>query len=201
MFEYEQNLISEFLKNRRSVLAVNLQEPGPDEDRLKEIIQIGIRVPDHSRCGPWRIQIIRKNAQAKLGDFYALQFKKNNLAATREQVEYWRLRPQLAPILLVVTCYPNKEKIQKVPLLEQLLSCGALCQNLLNGAHACGFSAQWITEWPAYDPKIRKALGHSDDIEVCGFIFIGSAKEKPSERKRIGINDVVTEWDGSMVKN
>ena len=195
MSDYDRNLIIKFLRNRRSVLAANLKEPGPDEDILKEIIQIGLRVPDHSRCGPWRIQIIRKNAQAKLGDCYALQFKKNNLAATNEQVEYWRLRPQVAPILLVVTCYPNKEKIQKVPLLEQILSCGALCQNLLNGAHACGFSAQWITEWPAYDPEIRKALGHNDYTDVCGFIFIGSAGEKPSERKRIGVDDVVTEWD------
>ncbi len=200
MFECEQNLISEFLKNRRSVLAMKLQEPGPNEDRLREIIQIGLRVPDHSRCGPWRIQIIRKDGQEKLGDCYARQYKKNNLAATREQVEYWRVRPQLAPILLVVTCYPNQEKIQKVPLLEQVLSCGALCQNLLNGAHAFGFSAQWITEWPAYDPEIRKALGHSHDIEVCGFIFIGSAKEKPSERKRIGMNEVVTEWNGPTVE-
>ena len=199
MSDCDRNLIIEFLRNRRSVLAVNLQEPGPDDDRLKEIIQIGLRVPDHSRCGPWRIQIIRKNAQAKLGDFYALQFKKNNLAATSEQVEYWRLRPQVAPILLVVTCYPNKEKIQKVPLWEQVLSCGALCQNLLNGAHACGFSAQWITEWPAYDPEIRKALGHNHDTDVCGFIFIGSAKEKPNERKRIGVDDVVTEWDNPII--
>lgn len=90
MPDCDQNLIIKFLRNRRSVLAANLQEPGPDEERLNEIIQIGLRVPDHSRCGPWRIQIIRKNAQAKLGDCYALQFKKNNLAATSKQVEYWR---------------------------------------------------------------------------------------------------------------
>ena len=196
MTNINNNHIIDFLRSRRSVLAANLADPGPDEASLNKIIEIGLRVPDHSRCGPWRIQILRKKAQAKLGNLYAELFKRNNANASIEQIEYWRSRPQSAPILLVITCYPNAEKIHKIPLWEQILSGGALCQNILNGAHATGFSAQWLTEWPAYSSKVRQALGHSGETDICGFIFIGTAKEKPTERKRIGANEVVTEWLG-----
>ena len=196
MKNLNDNHIVDFLCNRRSVLAAKLVDPGPDDASLNKIIEIGLRVPDHSRCGPWRIQIIRKKGQARLGDIYAELFKKNNITATSEQIDYWRHRPQSAPILLAVSCYPNSEKIQKIPLWEQVLSGGALCQNILNGAHALGFCAQWITEWPAYNSEVRQALGHSSDTEMYGFIFIGSAEEKPNERKRISANEVVTEWNG-----
>ena len=188
------NSIAEFLRNRRSVLATNLVEPGPDAETLDAIIEIGLRIPDHSRCGPWRIQIIGKEGQAKLGDFYAMLFAKENDDAPESQIEYWRQRPQVAPVLLAITCHPNQQKIHKIPLWEQVLSGGALCQNILNGVHAFGFAAQWLTEWPAYHPEVLEFLGHDPETEVYGFIFIGTAIEAPNERKRIGADEVVSQW-------
>ena len=197
MADTANNAIAEFLRTRRSVLAAKLRDPGPDAATLDAIIEIGLRVPDHSRCGPWRIQIIHKAGQAKLGDLYADLFAKDNDDATEEQIAYWRERPQMAPVLLAITCHPNQEKIHKIPLWEQVLSGGALCQNILNGAHAFGFAAQWLTEWPAYHPEVLKFLGHPEDTEVYGFMFIGTPEEAPSERKRIGADEVVSIWPAS----
>ena len=136
MLENAENPIIEFLRHRRSVVAANLSEPGPDQDELDSIIEVGLRVPDHSRCGPWRIQIIRKEGQAKLGELYASLFANDDENPTQERIDYWRERPQSAPILMAITCYPNKEKLYKIPLWEQILSGGALCQNILNASHA-----------------------------------------------------------------
>lgn len=196
MLQKSENSIIEFLRNRRSVVAANLTEPGPSQDELDIILEIGLRVPDHSRCGPWRIQVIRGEGQAKLGALYADLFASENDAPTSEQIEYWRGRPQSAPILLAITCYPNAEKMHKVPLWEQILSGGAMCQNILNAAHAMGYSAQWISEWPAYHKDVKDLLGHAEGIEIYGFIFIGSATEAPKERKRIAVEDVVSTWPG-----
>ena len=65
-----------------------------------------------------------------------------------------------------------------------------------NGAHAVGYVAQWITEWPAYHGEVKKALGHAAETEIVGFIHIGSATEAPQERKRVGAESVVSEWAG-----
>lgn len=186
--------IAQFLRTRRSALAATLGEPGPDDATLETIIEIGLRVPDHGRCGPWRIQVLRKEGQAKLGDFYAELFAKENPDATEERIEHWRNRPQSAPVLLAVTCHPNQEKLAKIPMWEQVLSGGALCQNILHGAHATGFAAQWITEWPAYHGDVRKFLNHSEDTDIFGFIFIGTPTKQPDERLRIASEKVVSAW-------
>ena len=198
MLNKAENPIVEFLRNRRSVVAANLSEPGPSVDELRSIIEIGLRVPDHARCGPWRIQIIRKKGQARLGELYASIFKREDENPTREKIDYWRERPQSAPILLAITCHPNKEKLHKIPLWEQILSGGAMCQNILNASHAIGYSAQWLSEWPAYHKEVKELLGHDEEIEIYGFIFIGTPTEAPKERKRIAAEDVVSEWTGKI---
>jgi nitroreductase len=71
-----------------------------------------------------------------------------------------------------------------------------MCQNILNASHAIGYSAQWLSEWPAYHKEVKNILGHIENIEIYGFIFIGTATEPPKERKRVGAEDVVSEWLG-----
>ena len=186
--------VVEFLRTRRSVVAANLSDPGPTDDELNTIIDIGLRVPDHGRCGPWRIQIIKKEGQSRLGELYKRLFAEEDENPTAERIDYWRLRPQSAPILLAITCYPNEEKLAKIPLWEQTLSGGALCQNILNASHAVGYSAQWLSEWPSYHKEVKKLLGHAENIELYGFIFIGTAIEPPKERKRVGAEEIVSNW-------
>lgn len=187
----------EFLLTRRSVVAKNMTEPGPSDEELNTILRAGLRVPDHGRCFPWRIQVLKKEGQRALGDIAAETFAQDHPDATPEEIEFERARLQRAPVLLVVTRYLNHEKAAKVPLIEQELSGGALCQNILNGSHAIGYVAQWLTEWPAYSPAIREALGHTAETEIIGLMYIGSATEAPNERSRADIDDVVTEWNGS----
>ena len=184
----------DFITTRRSVLAANLTGPGPSDEEINKIIEAGLRVPDHSRCGPWRIQIVRRDGQKAIGELCSDLFARENDEATDEQIEYWRDRPQSAPLLLVVSCYPNQEKIHKVPLIEQQMSVGAACQNIMNGTHAIGYSGQWITEWPCYHDDVKKLLGHGPEVDIIGFIYIGTAMEPPKERKRIAAEEVVSEW-------
>ena len=48
----------DLLKSRRSVLVKNLTSPGPDKEDLHQILEVGLRVTDHGKIGPWRIQVI-----------------------------------------------------------------------------------------------------------------------------------------------
>jgi nitroreductase len=110
-------------------------------------------------------------------------------------VEIERQRPQRAPILLAVTARLEPQH-PKIPLMEQKLSGGALCQNLLVAAHAAGFAAQWLTEWPAYHAAVREALGHDAETEIIGFIYIGTPTATPTERARPTLEQAVSEWSG-----
>jgi nitroreductase len=80
------------------------------------------------------------------------------------------------------------------PEWEQILSVGAACQNLIVAATSLGFGAQWITEWTAYSPGVREALGLAPNERIAGFVYIGTAKEKPEERERPALADIVSDW-------
>ena len=58
----EKMLPIDLLRKRRSLVAAKIVDPGPTEHELGLIIEAGLRVPDHGRCGPWRVQVISKKA-------------------------------------------------------------------------------------------------------------------------------------------
>ena len=189
---------TELLLQRRSVLAINMEEPAPSDEDLETILKAGIRVPDHGRVQPWRIQVIRKPGQRRLGKIYAELYSRDHPKATDKQIEVERQKPQRAPLLLVVTAHPDPSRFEKIPRVEQLLSCGAACQNMLIAATAMGYAVQWITGWPAYHPGVRRALGHTPDTDIIGFIYLGTLPSEASkERPRPNYDDIISEWDGS----
>ena len=97
-----------------------------------------------------------------------------------------------APIVIAVISrvVPNPA----APEWEQILSAGAACQNMINAAAALGFGAQWITEWYGYSETVRQALKLAPNERVAGFVYIGTAKEKPDERERPKLADIVSVW-------
>lgn len=184
------------LRNRRSVTAKNLDEPGPGDADLRAIIEAGLRVPDHGKLGPWRVLTFDKAAQSRLGELWADLFAAAYPEANEKQIDFERQRPQRAPVLLAVASTPVES--EKIPEFEQLLSAGAVCQNLLVAAHASGFAAQWLSEWPAYNGTVKRALGLGQGDQIAGFIYIGTPIEAPKERTRPDYDDVVSAWTGPL---
>ena len=110
----------DLLKSRRSVLVKNLTSPGPDKEDLQQILEVGLRVPDHGKIGPWRIQVITPKGQETLGDLAAEIFaNKYGERVTEKQIEAERQRPQRAPVLLVVTS--DIQSPHKIPELGNII--------------------------------------------------------------------------------
>ncbi|MDH3665035.1 MAG: nitroreductase, partial [Alphaproteobacteria bacterium] len=149
--------------------------------------------PDHGKLGPWRLQVLKKPAQAMLGDVLAEAYAADHPDARHDQIAFERKRPQRAPVLIVVSSRVHRQ--HKIPEIEQLLSCGAVCQNLLSAATLLGFGAQWLTEWPAYDNRIKAALVVPFDQHIVGFVSIGTPTEPPNERPRPDFATVVSFHD------
>ena len=181
----------DFLLSRRSVLADTMDGPGPDDEQLRRIIGAGIRVPDHGRLMPWRFIVIRGVAREKLGAVIGQSFRRDNPDAHEKRVLREQQRFVRAPV--VVAVISSVHKGHKIPEWEQILSSGAACQTMLIAALSMGYAAQWLTEWYAYDPQVRDALGLRDDDRVAGFLYIGNA-DSPNERVRPCYGDVVSEW-------
>jgi nitroreductase len=97
-----------------------------------------------------------------------------------------------APVVIGVVSR-TREQIP-IPEWEQILSAGAVCQTMLIAAHALGFVANWITEWPAYHPLVKERLGLKPGERIAGFVYIGTSAVALEERVRPDAAKIVTRF-------
>ncbi len=183
----------DFLSNRRSNLAKVMSVPGPDGSTRDKILEIGMRVPDHRKLAPWRFVIFEGKARADFGQHIASAFLAANPDAPADRAIFESGRLTRAPLVIAVISSPV-DCPRGTPQWEQQLSSGAVCFNLCLAAQAHGFGAQWLTEWYAYDPSVKAALGLSASERVSGYIYIGTPTAQSAERARPSPENVTKIW-------
>jgi nitroreductase len=150
-------------------------------------------VPDHGKLVPWRLLLIRGDARRRLGAELAAMHLRHEPDAPTSVIEKDRNRFGFAPLIVAVIARIEADH-PKIPAQEQLLSAGCIAYNLLLGAQALGFGAQWLTGWSAYDREAAALLGLADNERVVGFVHIGTAHDSAPERTRPALESVLSEW-------
>ena len=121
----------ELLMLRRSLTVKDMVHPGPSEEQLKQILEIGSRVPDHKKQVPWRFFTFEKSTRGKFGKILRTIFAKNNPKTNEKILDFEENRFLRAPLVIAVISTADKDN-PKVPEWEQILTAGAVCQNILN---------------------------------------------------------------------
>ncbi len=181
------------LQARRSVKPDMLLAPGPSPEELDTILTIAARVPDHKKLVPWRFVVFEGERRARMGEVFAEACKaeeKEPPSAARLDMERGRFVRAPVVVAVVSRVVPRPG----APEWEQILSAGAAAFALCVAANALGFGTSWITEWIAYSPRVRAALGLAESERIAGFVYIGTPKEKPADRDRPNLSDIVTRW-------
>lgn len=182
----------DLLLTRRSLVARDMIEPGPSVQERDVILKAGFRVPDHGKLGPWRFVVFEGDARAKYGAQLATIFQEQEPDADADRVQMERERLSRAPLVIaVISCVVDHPKI---PEWEQVLSVGAVCQNMLLAASAMGYGAQWLTEWYAFDDDVNSVLGLREGERTAGYLYFGSMTEKPGERARPSLDERISHW-------
>jgi len=180
----------DLLLTRRSGSAKAMTGPGPDADELRTILTAAARMPDHGKLFPWRFILFEDEARARFGEVLAECLPAEE--ATPERLAMERARFLRAPVIVGVVSRV-REGIP-IPVWEQELSAGAVCQTMLIAATALGFVANWLTEWPAYNAKVAQRLGLRDGERVAGFVYIGKPAQPLEERVRPELDKIVTRY-------
>lgn len=179
------------VETRRSAKPRDMILPGPDDAQLDRILTAAMRVPDHGKLAPWRFVVIGADRRQAFADLLTDAYRDEKPAAGRIELESIEQFARQAPTLVAILSTPVPHS--KIPLWEQELSAGALCMNLLTAAHANGFTACWLTGWPAFSDAVRDALGGPGD-RIAGFVFIGTPGRPLEERPRPDFDAVVSRW-------
>ena len=177
----------DLLLTRRSGSAKAMTGPGPSQEQLAEILRAGARAPDHGKLFPWRFIVFEGEARARFGDILGAVLDAEG--ERPKQIEEERARFLRAP--LVIGVISSARELIKIPVWEQELSAGAVCQNILIAAHAMGFVGNWLTEWCAYHPVVKEKMGLNPGERVAGFIYIGMSAVELEERPRPEMDKIV----------
>ncbi|WP_371169444.1 nitroreductase family protein [Aliiroseovarius sp. 2305UL8-7] len=179
----------DFLLTRRSRPAKTLTGPGPDLDTLEVMLTAAARTPDHGKLEPWRFVVLGKPALTRA---HALVSERGAaLGYDAAKIEKEQLAYDRSPLAVVVVESPVAS--EKVPMIEQTYSAGAVCLALLNAALASGWGANWLSGWASFDRGfVRDAFGLEDHEVVAGIIHIGTETVAPPERPRPDMNAITT---------
>jgi len=180
----------DLLLSRRSCKARDLKGPGPSKEQLANILKAGARVPDHGKLSPWRFILFEGEARERFADILVNVLAQEG--ATPSQADDWRARVTSAPVVIGVVS--SARELIKIPVWEQELSAGAVCQNLLIAAHSLGFVGSWLTEWYAYHPVVKQKIGLKPGERMAGFVYIGTPAIELEERPRPDMNAIVTRF-------
>lgn len=186
--------LRDYLLTRRSVGMAFLRDPGPDAETLETLLTIATRVPDHGKMTPWRLVLFEGEARVLAGERLAAIVKARNPAVEEAALDVERR--QFLPAPLTVGVIYSPKPTPKAPELEQILSAGNVCFNLVHAAHALGFAASWVTRWFAFDTEAQAMLGAAAGERFVGFVHIGTPAITPDDRERPALEAVVSRWQG-----
>ncbi|SMX24614.1 nitroreductase family protein [Boseongicola aestuarii] len=176
-----------FLANRRSRPAKTLTTPVPTRPELQDLLTIAARTPDHGKLEPWRFIVLEKAALQRLADTVPAYCTDMDPEKTDKLVA------QFANADLSVAVISSPKPSDKIPVIEQTLSAGAVAMNLLSAALAAGWGANWLSGWISHQPAWReKHLGLAPHEWIAGFIHIGTERLAPPERPRPDLSTIVT---------
>jgi nitroreductase len=190
--------VTDYLLKRRSTPIKHLCEPGPTEQETNLILQIAARTPDHGKLFPWYFVLIKGQARAELGKELRDILMMENADTPEAKLELEEKRFLRAPLVIAVI---SKIRKGKHPAWEQILSAGAVCQNLGLAANACGYGCNWLTEWFSYNETFRSVLGLSENEHIAGFLYIGSIDVAVEDRPRPELEAITSSWEKGKLLN
>ena len=174
-----------------------LQAPAPSDGDLATILRAAAAAPDHGSLRPFRFVVLAGAAKDAFGAVLADAYDARCAAEGVEPVPAKRDKELTklgrAPLVLVVAAVPQPS--DKIPFAEQVAAADAAAQNALLAATALGYGSMWRTGDPAYDPRVKAALGLPADAAIVGFLYLGTFGEAGApEANAPDLTGLVTTW-------
>ncbi|WP_144395552.1 nitroreductase family protein [Pleionea sediminis] len=163
----------ELLLNRGSF--GKLEEPAPSNEELQIIQRAALRAPDHKGLRPWKFFVYQGNDSLKqLGELFLQAKLKSEPDLPQAKQEKALAMPFRAP-MIIIACVEYQEH-EKVPKIEQAISCGCAVHGMLFALQAQGFAGYWRTGDLAFNPFLKELLGLKPSDEIVGFLYAGTPK-------------------------
>lgn len=168
-----------------------LHAPAPQGDELENILQAGLRAPDHGGLTPWQFVICQEGGLRKLGDIFEQAAIANDMS--EKDIERAPDLPLRAPMVIIaIAKYVDHPK---VPWVEQVASAACAVQAMQMAAVAQGFGGIWRTGHYARFDEVKAALSLAEEDEIVGFLYLGTSDQELPKRPARDSSKFCQFWD------
>src|SRR6476619_6527710 len=119
----DRSSILSLLDTRRSAQPRELVDPGPTQQELERMLTIAARSPDHGKLFPWRFVTVAEDQRDALASLFLEALSEDEPDAPHLKREKAEEFAHYAGQLVVLVSAPVED--HKIPVWEQMLSCGA----------------------------------------------------------------------------
>ena len=178
------------LIHARQSIAV-LSEPAPSQTEIEQAVAAALTAPDHRRLKPWRFVQIDASRRQAFAECMVASLRADG-ETDEQQLARIAQQPFRAPLILL--CIMQYQAHVNVPHFEQVLSCGAVLQNLLLTLHAQGYASIWRTGAIVESPSFKQAFGCGQQDLIAGIIYIGTEAKAAPPREPSVVADFLSQW-------
>lgn len=182
--------IEKIIKTRRTVHTYK-SEKIPDAI-LHTAIELAVMAPNHRLTFPWRFYRVGLNLKTKLAD---LQVEIKNKKTPLSEIAQNAVRRKFfegAELLIVAIKKNDDPEVLK----EDYAALSCALQNMALYLWDKGYGTKWSTGKVTTHDSIYSSLGVSrEEIELCGFFWIGVPADIPAEPKRPPLSEFLFSVD------
>ncbi|MDF1816247.1 MAG: nitroreductase [Verrucomicrobiales bacterium] len=186
------------IRRRRTIKPKDMSSRPIENEHLAAILENGNWAPTHGMTQPWRFFIFTEDGRQRLADYLQSLYKKVVSKEDFQEAKFEKLgaQPLQAPVIIGIGM--SRQKIEKVPEIEEIEAVACAVQNMHLTASALGMAAFWSSPPICYTDDMRKWLGLGDERDKClGFFYLGwPESEEWPESTRDELSEKVT-WVNS----
>lgn len=182
------------LRGRRSVgqplLAGSVVE---DHGVVREALESARWAPNHKRTEPWRFYLLDDERIRRLADMNAELLAREGSSPDKVELKRRQWAEVPGVVVFTVRSAPDADEVMR---REDYAAVVAAAQNFMLHLWAEGVHTKWSTSAVWRHEGFWPLLGHAADPgeEVVGIFFYGRAAEVPAGRRRLSLDEVLTDF-------
>ena len=162
------------IRRRRTIKPTEMSAKPVETEHLAAILENGNWAPTHGMTQPWRFFVFTEDGRQRLADYLQSLYKRVIPESEFQENKFEKLgkQPLLAPVIIAIGM--TRQKIEKIPEIEEVEAVACAVQNMHLTASAMGMAAFWSSPPICYTDDMRQWLGLEDERDKClGLFYLG----------------------------
>lgn len=193
MPEFSPELVSQLLRERRSIYPTQYTSEPVSDSVIKEMLENANWAPTHRLTEPWRFVVFSGEGLKKLAEFQSNLYKDlSSKAGNFDETKFQKLATKPLMSSHIIAIGMGRDPKASVPEVEELSAVAMAVQNMYLTATANNIGCYWGSGGVTYYEEAKAFFGLGADDKLLGFLYVGNIdKTKWPKGRRKPIEDKV----------